>query len=249
MFEPYWCCDEELPYIVDKREFVTPGELLAEGDYNAGKNTYREGSKIYASRLGLANHVGRNVYVVALKGSYMPAVGDLVIGKIVDMRLNGWIVDINAPYTAMLFTSDAVGRSFNARRDDMSDFLDVGDLILAKVYAVDRTRDPVLTIRENGLGKITQGHVIKIMPAKIPRVIGKKGSMINLVKRETDCHITIGQNGLILVSGRKPEQEALAIQAIRIIEKDAHTAGLTDRVSEILGKEKERTESNVERKE
>jgi exosome complex component RRP4 len=238
-----------LSYIIDKREFVTPGELLAEGDYNAGKNTYREESKIYASRLGLANHVGKNVYVVALNGVYMPAPGDLVIGKVVDMRLNGWIVDINAPSTAMLFTSDAMGRSFNARRDEMSDFLDVGDLILAKIFVADRTRDPVLSIRESGLGKITQGHIIRIMPAKIPRVIGKKGSMINIVKRETDCHITISQNGLILISGRKPEQEALAIQAIHMIEKDAHTTGLTDRVGEFLVKEKEKMVSSIERKE
>lgn len=238
-----------MPYIVDKREFVTPGELLAEGDYNAGKNTYREGSKIYASRLGLANNVGKNVYVVALNGVYMPAPGDIVIGKVVDMRLSGWIVDINAPSTAVLLTSDAMGRSFNARRDEMSDFLDVGDLILAKIYAVDRTRDPVLSIRENGLGKVTQGHVIKIQPAKIPRVIGKKGSMVSMIKREADCHITISPNGLILVSGRKPEQEALSIQAIRMIENDAHTTGLTNRVSEFLAKEKERMMSNVERKE
>jgi len=242
-------CDKELPYIIEKREFVTPGELLAEGDFNAGKNTYREGGKIYASRLGLVNHVGKNVYIVALKGAYMPSSGDLIIGKVIDMRLSGWIVDISAPYTAMLFTSDAMGRSFNARRDEMTDYLDVGDLVLAKVFAVDRTRDPVLSVRENGLGKITHGHVIKILPAKIPRVIGKKGSMINLVKRETDSYITIGQNGLILVSGRKPEMEALAIKAIHMIEEDAHITGLTDRVSEMLTKEKEKIMPNVERKE
>lgn len=236
-----------MPRLVDKRELVTPGELLAEGDYNAGKNTYQEGGRIYASRLGLSGHVGRNVYVVALKGCYIPAVGDLVIGKIVDMRLNGWMVDINSPYTAMLFTSDALGRSFNSRRDSMSDFLDIGDLVLAKVSVFDRTRDPTLTIRESGLGKVTQGHVVKIMPTKIPRVIGRRGSMINMLKRETDCHITIGQNGLVLVSGRRPELEALAIQAIRMIERDAHTVGLTDRIGEIL-RGKEGMAASVEQK-
>jgi len=237
-----------LPYLVNRRELVTPGELLAEGDYNAGRNTYREGDKIYSSLLGLVGQAGKNVYVVALKGGYIPAVGDLVIGKIVDTRLNGWIVDISAPYPAMLFASDALGRSFNSRRDNMLDFLDIGDLVLAKVYAFDRTRDPVLTIKENGLGKVTQGHIIKIMPTKIPRVIGKKGSMINMLKRETECHITIGQNGLILVSARKPELEALAIQAIRTIEKEANTMGLTDRIDEILRKEKEKVVTDVERK-
>lgn len=229
-----------MSYIVNKRELVTPGELLAEGDYHAGKNTFQEGNKVYSSQIGLANHVGKNVYVVALRGCYLPVEGDLIVGKIVDMRLNGWIIDINSPYTAMLFTSDALGRSFNLRRDSMSDFLDIGDLVLAKISVFDRTRDPTLTIKENGLGKVTQGHITKVIPTKIPRVIGRKGSMINMLIHETDCKITIGQNGLILISGSKPKLEILAIQAIQMIEKDAHTAGLTERINEFIRIEKEK---------
>ncbi len=223
---------------MNKRELVTPGELLAEGDYNAGNNTYQEENKVYSSKIGLVNHVGKNVYVVALKGCYIPVIGDLVVGKVVDTRLSGWIVDINSPYTAMLFTSDALGRSYNPRRDSMLDFLDVGDLVLAKISAFDRTRDPTLTIKDSGLGKIIHGHVTKVTPTKIPRVIGRKGSMINMLKQETGCSITIGQNGLILVTGGKPELEILAIQAIQMVEKDSHTEGLTDRVSEFVRNEK-----------
>ena len=235
-----------MSYIANPRELVTPGDLLAEGDYKAGSNTYQEGNKIYSSHIGLINHVGKNVYVVALKGCYIPVIGDLVIGKIIDMRLSGWTVDINSPYVAMLFSSDALGRSFNFRRDEMSDFLDVGDLVVAKVSSFDRTRDPSLTIKENGLGKVKQGQIIEINSTKIPRVIGRKGSMISMIKRETGCQITIGQNGLILVSGRKLELEALVIQAIHTIEKDAHTEGLTDRLCEFIRNEKERMALNVE---
>ena len=226
-----------MQYLVEKRQLVIPGELLAEGDYKSGKNTYQEENRVYSSLIGLANHIGKNVFVVAIKTGYMPIVGDLVIGKVIDMRLSGWIIDINAPYNAMLFTSDAFDRSFNARKDEMSDFLKVGDLIFAKVNAFDRTRDPILTIRAQGLGKVNRGHVIKIASTKIPRLIGKKGSMVNMVKRKTGCQITIGQNGIVLVSGKNPELEALAILAIRTIEKDAHTLGLTDKISKLLKRE------------
>ena len=58
-----------------------------------------------------------------------------------------------------------------------------------------------------------------------------------MVKRETGCQITIGQNGLVLVSGKNVEEEALAILAIRTIEKNAHTLGLTDKISKLLKKE------------
>jgi exosome complex component RRP4 len=226
-----------MQYLVEKRQLVIPGELLAEGDYKSGKNTYQEENRIYSSLIGLANHIEKNVFVVAIKTGYMPVVGDLVIGKVIDMRLSGWIIDINAPYKAMLFTSDAFGRSFNARKDEMSDFLKVGDLIFAKISAFDRTRDPIVTIRDQGLGKVNRGHVIKITSTKIPRLIGKKGSMVNMVKRETGCQITIGQNGLVLVSGKNVEVEALAILAIRTIEKNAHTLGLTDKISKLLKRE------------
>ena len=229
-----------MQYLVEKRQLVIPGELLAEGDYKSGKNTYQEENRIYSSLIGLANHIEKNVFVVAIKTGYMPVVGDLVIGKVIDMRLSGWIIDIKAPYNAMLFTSDAFDRSFNARKDEMSDFLKVGDLIFAKVSAFDRTRDPILTIRDQGLGKVNRGHIIKITSTKIPRLIGKKGSMVNMVKRETGCQITIGQNGLVLVSGKNVEVEALAILAIRTIEKNAHTLGLTDKISKLLKRERKK---------
>jgi exosome complex component RRP4 len=215
-----------------------PGDILAEGDFNPGGNTYREGGKIYSSLTGLANIAGKNVYVVALKGFYMPIVGDLVIGKVIDLRLGGWILDINAPYVAVLPTSEAFDRSFNSRRDEMASYLDVGDLIVAKVIAFDRTRDPQLTIKETGLGKVSRGRLVRITPTKIPRVIGRKGSMINLLTRETNTRITVGQNGLILVSAEKPEMETLAVKVLQMIEQEAHTLGLTDRVEELLKKEK-----------
>lgn len=226
--------------LTNLKELALPGDLIAEGDYNEGKNTYQEENKIYSSMVGLVNQTGKTVNIVAIKGFYMPVIGDLVIGKVVDIRMSGWIVDINAPYSSMLFASDALGRSFNLRRDDMTAFLDLGDLILAKINAYDRTRDPTLSIKEKGLGKIKRGQICEIEPSKIPRIIGRKGSMVTMLKRETDCYITIGQNGLILVSGQKPELEFLAIEAINMIEKDAHTEGLTDRIKEFIKMKKEK---------
>jgi len=169
----------------EKRALVTPGDLLAEGDYVAGENTYKEDDKIYATRIGLFNYDNRKVHVVALKAFYIPSPGDLVIGKVVDIGLKGWTVDIN-------------------------------------------------TVKDAGLGKIREGRIIKVTPTKIPRVIGKKGSMINLIKRQTGCQIVIGQNGVILVRGRDLEKVNLAVEAIMKIEDEAHTTGLTDRINEML---------------
>lgn len=227
-----------MPTYFEKRQLVAPGDLLAEGKYRAGDNTYKDDDKIYATRIGLVHSEDQTIQVVALKAFYIPSVGDTVIGKIVEVGISAWMVDINAPYLAVLRASDVLDRSFNPRKDELPAIFDVNDLIIAEVVAYDRTRDPLLTVREPGLGKITRGQIVEITPTKIPRVIGKKGSMIGIIKKETGCQIIIGQNGLILISGKTPEDERLAVMAIHKIEQESHTSGLTDRVTEMLRKEK-----------
>ena len=120
----------------------------------------------------------------------------------------------------------------------MSSYLDVGDLVVAKVVAFERNRDPQLMIRDGGLGKVERGRIIQVMPTMIPRVIGRKGSMINLLTQETNTRITVGQNGVILVLGDKPDMEERAVKYLQMIEQEAHTEGLTDRVEELLKKER-----------
>ena len=228
-----------MPTYFENKQLVVPGDLIAEGKYNAGDNTYRDDDKIYATRVGLITLEDQTIHVVALKAFYVPSVGDTVIGKIVEVGISAWMVDINAPYLAVLRASDVLDRPFNPRKDELPAIFDVDDLLIAKIVAYDRTQDPLLSVREPGLGKITRGQIVEITPTKIPRVIGRKGSMISMIKKETGCQITVGQNGLVLISGKTPEDERLAVMAIHKIEQESHTSGLTDRVTEMIRKEKE----------
>ena len=229
-----------MPAFFENRQLAIPGDLLAEDNYLTGENTYKDGEKIYAARIGLVSYEDRKVHVVALKAFYVPIPGDLVIGKVIEVTMGGWMVDVKAPYLAVLRAGDVFDRNFRPQRDDLPSIFDVGDMILAKVVEYDRTRDPVLTVREPGLGKISRGQIVEIVPTKIPRVIGRKGSMIGMLKQETGCQITVGQNGLILIGGKTPEDEHLVLTAIRKIEQEAHTTGLTDRIAEMIRKEKGR---------
>jgi exosome complex component RRP4 len=227
-----------LPTFYENKQLVTPGDLLAEGNYITGDNTYKDENKIYATRVGLVNYEQQRIHVTALKAFYIPQVGDTVIGKIAEVGMGGWMVDINAPSLAVLRASDVLDRPFRPQRNDLPSIFNEDDLLIAVIVAYDRTRDPMLTVREPGLGKVTHGLVVEITPTKIPRAIGRKGSMISMLKRETECRITLGQNGLVLISGKTLENERIAAMAIRKIEKEAHTSGLTDRVAEMIRKEK-----------
>jgi len=233
-----------MPIFLEKRQLVTPGDLIAEGEYVAGENTFVEKSKIYAARVGIVEYENKRVDVVALKAFYVPRPGDIVIGTITEVGFNGWTVDINSPYIALLRASDVLSRPFKPQKDDLPQVLDAGDLVVAKIVSYDRTHDPQLTVAEPGLGKITRGQIIKITPTKIPRVIGKKGSMISMIKQETGCNIILGLNGVVLITGKTLEDEQLAMRALLKVEQESHTSGLTDRVTQMLKEEKSKKEEN-----
>jgi exosome complex component RRP4 len=223
---------------IQKRDLVIPGEVLASGNYISGSNTVKEGEEILATKVGLADIASNRISVVALEGCYIPSVDDTVVGRVRDIGLSGWDVDIDAPYHAMLPVSEAVDRRKEHVRRDLSNILSVGDMIISKIIAFDRTRDPLLTIRGQGLGRITSGRIIKISSSKVPRLIGRKGSMISMIKKETESQIIVGQNGRILVSSKSPPKEQVAIAAIYKIEREAHLNGLTDRVRETIRRNK-----------
>jgi exosome complex component RRP4 len=89
-----------------------------------------------------------------------------------------------------------------------------------------------------GLGKIDEGIIMQINPNKVPRVIGKEGSMINLIKEETGCQITVGQNGYIWIKGDIIDKELFAKKAIIFITEKSFMSGLTEEVKKWFEKEK-----------
>ncbi len=219
---------------VEERAVVVPGEILAEGmDFLPGDNTYRESDKIRAKILGLVAIAGRVLKVMPLAGPYVPKIEDKIIGRVTDITMSGWRVDTNTAYSAMLNVKDATTR-FIKKEEDLSKIIGIGDFLVTKIINVTSQNLIDLTMREPGLRKVTEGRVIKVNAQKVPRVIGKKASMISLLRDTTGCDITVGQNGLVWIKGT-PEGELLAERAIKLIEEKSHTEGLTERMEKFLG--------------
>ena len=106
--------------IVNERDIVVPGEVLAEGmDFLPGDNTYREEDKIYAKILGLIGVAGRVIRITPLAGPYVPRVGDKIIGRVIDITMTSWRVDTETAYSALLNVKDATTR-FVGKGDDLS---------------------------------------------------------------------------------------------------------------------------------
>ena len=212
------------------REIVVPGELVDSGKLKPGSGTYMVDGQIYASKLGVKSTRSNYVNVIALGGRYIPQPGDTVIGKIIDLGPSNWLVDINSPYPAPLHVNEVPWR---VEFGDTARYLNVGDVLLAKILMVDETKRVQVTMKEPGLRKLQGGQIIDITHSKVPRVIGKGGSMIQMIKSYTNCRIFVGQNGRIWLDG-EVEDIVHAIRAIKMIEEEAQTLRLTERVKEYL---------------
>ena len=216
------------------RRQVIPGDVITTGDFRYGGYIEKRGDEYIALRVGLAEITRESVKLIPLSGPYIPHVDDQVVGKVIDVSGFGWEVDINSCFFGYLPASFVFGREFSPGTHDLSSRFRVGDILLAKIAAFDRSRDPQLSIRGPGLGKIPQGEIVKISPTKVPRLIGRKGYMIKMIGTQTECDLNVGQNGLVVVAG-SPEGLLKAATAIKMIEEEAHVADLTKKVQEFLG--------------
>jgi exosome complex component RRP4 len=217
------------------RKVVIPGEIVSKGeDFLPGEGTEKRGEEIVAIRYGLAEEANKLIKVIPLSGVYQPRRGNVVIGKVENVTFNGWVIDINTAEGAFLSLME-VPRYVN--KDDLEEVMMIGDMVVAKIGAINK-RGIDLTIKLKGLGRLDRGIIISINPNKVPRVIGKEGSMISLVKDETKCRITVGQNGLIWIEGDKVEDELFAKKAILHVAENSFMSGLTEEMTDWFKKEK-----------
>jgi len=232
------------------REVVVPGEVLTEDTKNflPGRGTIlnKERTKIISLNIGLKQINKNYINVIPLKGSYTPRAGDKVIALVIDKNPVKYRLDINAKDDGILKPKNTVKRNktrgYRGGGSDhaapSTDKYQIGDILIVKVLSADRLNQPELTTVGQYLGKRRDGIVISINPPKIPRVIGREGSMIKMLKNLTKSNIFVTQNGRIWLKGENIAYDRLLIDAIKKIEREAHTVGLTDRISEYIKNEK-----------
>ena len=214
---------------VENKDLVIPGQILADDEYYSGRGTFKENGKVCSSLLGRVSLRNKKIRVIPLKSKYVPKKGDVVIGKIKDVRFSMWDVDINSPYSGILPAFEVFGRE----KKELNKVFDVGDVLFLRVVEVDEIKKAKLGLKGRGMGKFKGGIIVDIAPTKVPRLIGKKGSMINMIKDKTKCKIVVGQNGLVWVKGNE-DMEQLTRDIIHLIEAEAHTSGLTNKIKNKL---------------
>ena len=215
---------------MSENQFVLPGDVIVTGDYRPEQNVILEGNKLMSTAIGFSEIKDDLVTVTPLTGLYTPKTDDLIIGKIVSHNALSWQVDINSYYSGILTASDIFGKDYSPSRDDLSLKLKTGDIVLARIANVN-SRDPLITVIGENLGKIDSGELIKISSTKIPRLTG---SVIQTIEASTNATITVGQNGLIILKCDNSTGLKKSIASIKMIGMAQYDANLEEKIQKFL---------------
>jgi len=220
-----------------ERKIVFPGEQIrGYGSYAPGEGVIKQGDKLTSCLFGILSVSRREVSVIPYKEVYRPKKGDVVVGVVVGYGNSGWFVDIGSYTKAFLHVSEVIKGRFDSRNVELSDHLKIGDVIIAKVTDVPRIGYFQITIKGKDLGKVTgDAYFIKVNPVKLRRIIGRRGSMINLIKDHIGGEIILGKNGVIVYKDGYESFQKLK-NIINLISEKTFASGLTAHVAELLSK-------------
>ncbi|MFH1391644.1 MAG: exosome complex protein Rrp4 [Candidatus Diapherotrites archaeon] len=197
------------------KRIVIPGELVTEERKKLGSHVFVREGKIYSDAIGLVNDESDFASVVPLEGKYLPQVGDVVIGVISAEKFSVYMVDINSFYPSVI------------SKRDLREILKPGSVVSAKIMKVNELNEVDLANPRIFFG----GEIIQISPVKVPRIIGREGSMLNILKDGTKTSIIVGRNGRIWAKGGDIE---LLKKAVKKIEDEAHLSNLTNKMQDFL---------------
>lgn len=213
------------------RRLVLPGEFITEKSLRTGNGTIKEEDGVHSSLLGLLDEKENYVRVIPMAGGYDPKAEDFVIGVVSDVQGTYWRLDINSPYSAIL-----PGREYSRElrgNEKLKDIIPFGSTVYVNIKEVTKTKGVFTTLNWRGARVLKKGLIIKVSSSKIPRIIGKKDSMINMLKEESGCDILAGQNGIVWIDG-DIDKTTIVTEVLRYIEINSHKHGLTEDVKKML---------------
>ena len=215
---------------MNQNQSVLPGDVIATGDYRPDQNVIHDNDRVISTTIGFSETKDNLISVIPVTGFYVPSVDDLVIGKIISHNALSWEVDINSYYSGILLASDIFGKDYSPSRDDLSLKLNTSDIILARVANMG-SRDPLLTIVGENLGRMDSGELIKISPTTIPYLTD---SMIQTIETSTNATLTVGQNGLIVLKCDNSNGLTKAIKSIKAIDMMRNNDDMEEKIKNFL---------------
>ena len=215
---------------MNQGQSVFPGDVIATGNYRPAQNVTLDGDRLLSTAIGFSEINDDSVTVTPLTGFYSPNTDDLVVGKVISHNALSWEVNINSYYSGILLASDIFGKDYSPSKNDLSLKLNIGDIVLARIANMG-SRDPLITIVGEKLGRIDSGELIKISPTTIRYLTD---SIIQTIEASTNARLTVGQNGLVILKCNDSTGLTKAITSIKMIDMMQNDSNLEEKIQKFL---------------
>ncbi|CAO3623008.1 unnamed protein product [Cunninghamella echinulata] len=166
-----------------------------------GHGTYAEEDNVVVSSIaGTVERVNKLLTVKAIKSRYNSEIGDIVVGRITEVAMKRWKVDVNGRQDAMLLLSSISLPGGVQRRKTESDelqmrhFFSEGDVLVAEVQTFYSDGTVGLHTRGFKFCKLRNGSFLSVPPALVQRC----KSQFHTLPCGVD--IILGLNGYIWVN-------------------------------------------------
>jgi exosome complex component RRP4 len=152
-------------------EIVTPGELITDDpQWMRGHGTYITPSTtaIISSVAGTITRTNKLLSVRPLRARYTPEVGDLVVGRIVEVQAKRWRVDVGStqlaalPLSAINLPGGILRKRTETDELQIRTFFAEGDLLVAEVQQLFADGGAVLHTRSLKYGKLRNGVFVAV---------------------------------------------------------------------------------------
>eukprot|EP01046_Picozoa_sp_COSAG06_P010543 COSAG06_NODE_577_length_14043_cov_5.505952_5_plen_295_part_00 len=160
----------------EAEQYMGPGDCVTrETDVLRGHGTYNRAGQLTATLSGTVERINKLVKVQPPKARYIGEVGDIVVGRILEVLPRRWKVDINATAAATLRLDNVQLQNNEQRKrtaDDelhMRSYLRESDLVSAEIQEYKQDRTIMLQCRTRN-GKLEAGSLVAVPPHLIKRL-------------------------------------------------------------------------------
>lgn len=204
---------------MSEKKIVVPGDFITDQVKRLGSFVYLEDKKIYSSVVGLLNESNDRVSVIPLNGPYTPQEGDGIIALVKDEMVNGYVLEYNS-FDDSFLTKSSINKE-----------LGKGTVVFLRVRKIADNG----SLEFDNINILPNGKVFQTSPVKVPRLIGKNESMLNLFKQYLGGNIVIGKNGWIWYDCK---DVTLSKRAFSLVVNNSQKSNLTNSVKEFFEKNK-----------
>ncbi|XP_057964121.1 exosome complex component RRP4 homolog [Malania oleifera] len=194
---------ESLSSKINSNASVTVADTISvnyEDGVLKGHGTSELDGEVVATVCGIVERVNKLVYVRALRARYKPEIGDIIVGRIIEVAPKRWRLEINFSQDAVLMLSsmnlpDGIQRRRTAVDElNMRSIFEENDVVCAEVRGFQHDGSLHLQARSQKYGKLQRGQLLKIPPYLVKR---RKQHFHHLEQYGID--LILGCNGFIWI--------------------------------------------------